>query len=715
MERREKGSSDDLQRALDAVRAAGRSDGPARIDPGGDAELAPLAEAINSLIERAEAAAPRVEFHRSTGGIHHQVIESLMDAGARVDMNGRFLEANKEYQELVGYTEDELRSLSYRDLTPEKWHHLEQDVIRTQVLPRGYSDIYRKEYRRRDGTIIPVELRSVLLRDAAGRPVGMWAMVRDITERVAAQEGLRVSQAFFTSIFDQSPTPTWISDDTGNLVRINKACLDLLHVTEEEVIGLYNVFEDDLVKSQGLAPLIRRVYTEHVPVRFRIIWDAAQLRSLTFKDHAAVILHTSVFPIINPAGRLTNAVFQHLDVTGLTHAEEDKARLESQLLQAQKMESIGRLAGGVAHDFNNMLGVILGYTDLIKARVPDGDPLREDLDEIERAASRSADITRQLLAFSRKQIIEPRVIDLNAGVEQMHKTLARLIGEDVDLRFDPGPELCNVRIDPSQLSQILVNLAANARDAMPHGGTLRLRTENLTLDDAYCRGRVDCSPGPYVMLLVEDNGVGMDGETRSHLFEPFFTTKQTGRGTGLGLATVYGIIRQNAGFVDVTSREGSGSCFRIYLPAVAEGESPSDAPESSRAENAPIGARVLLVEDDPMVRRMAASMLETVGCTVLMAESPEHALQLCRQEPFTLDLVMTDVIMPGMTGVELCDSIHRIRPDVAVLLMSGYTADAIAHHGILEPGVHFIQKPFGKDALVHKLHEALNSGRAPPV
>jgi PAS domain S-box-containing protein len=646
----------------------------------------------------------------SAGSVGYPVLESLLDAGVRVDMDGRLIEANAAYQALVGYTEKELRRLSIRDLVPERWHALEEEVLRTQVLPRGYSDIYRKEYRRKDGTILPVELRRVLLRDTAGKPSGMWAMVRDISERVKAEEQLRNSEAFLTSIIDQSPTATWISDSEGTLIRINRACLDLLHVTEEEVLGLYNVFRDELVEMQGLAPLIRRVYEEKIPVRFRIFWDAAQMQRLKFKDHAAVILHTSVFPIVDAAGRLTNAVIQHLDVTSLTHAEEEKTRLEAQLLQAQKMESIGRLAGGVAHDFNNMLSVILGYAELIKARLPEGDPVRADVDEIERAASRSADITPPHLAFSRKQVIAPRITDLNNAIGQMLKTLSRLIGEDIDLRFDPEPGLWHVRIDLTQLGQVLVNMAANARDAMPHGGLLLLKTSNTVLDDAFCRERVDCSRGPHVLLTVEDNGVGMDGETRSHLFEPFFTTKEVGRGTGLGLATVYGIVRQNAGFIDVTSSHGSGASFQIYLPAVQEGATPQDVPVARDVVDTPIDARVLLVEDDAMVRRMTASMLEAIGCTVIIAAGPEEALAICREEHPAIDLVITDVIMPGMTGAELSVSIRRLLPRVAVLFMSGYTAEVIAYRGILERGVHFIQKPFAKSGLTRKVREALSDG-----
>ena len=394
----------------------------------------------------------------------------------------------------------------------------------------------------------------------------------------------------------------------------------------------------------------------------------------------------------------------HTDITERKRAEEEKARLEAQLLQAQKMESIGRLAGGVAHDFNNMLSVILGYTELIKSRLPADDPLMKSILEIERAGIRSRDITSQLLAFSRKQIIEPRVVDLNALISHTQKTLARLIGEDIELLFCPGNDLWRIKIDPAQVDQILMNLAVNARDAMPGGGKLTIETGNSRLDEAYSKSHLGFVHGEYVLMAVSDNGAGMDREVLSHVFEPFFTTKELGKGTGLGLATVYGIVTQNGGAIDVYSEQGQGTTFKIYFPRVTE-EAPREideaAPFASGTET------VLLVEDDVMVRGMAASMLEEMGYTVLVAETPQDALLLCEKQDTLVDLLLTDVVMPGMSGIELRDRLKAVRPGLKVLFMSGYTSDVIVHHGVLEKGIHFIHKPFSITDLACKIREAL--------
>jgi two-component system, cell cycle sensor histidine kinase and response regulator CckA len=508
---------------------------------------------------------------RESEAKYRRLHETMTDAFVRIDMIGNIQEANRAYQALLGYTEEELLQRTYGDLTPEKWHTLEAGVIADQVLVNGHSQVYEKEYRRKDGTIFPVELRTFLLRDDAGEPIGMWAIVRDITER--------------------------------------------------------------------------------------------------------------------------------------KHAEEERAKLESQLIQAQKMESVGRLAGGVAHDFNNMLSVILGYAELIKAKLPDGDPFLKDILAIEKAASHSRDITRQLLAFSRKQIIAPRIINLNELITSSRNTLSRLIGEDIDLRFFPGGNLWRINFDPAQVEQILVNLAVNARDAMPDGGKLTIETTNSVLDESYCLKHLGFKPGKYVFLGVSDDGTGMDREIQSHLFEPFFTTKEVGKGTGLGLATVYGMVKQNGGFINCYSEPGRGTTFKIYIPRVGEedeiAEEPKEPPVAYGA------GRILLVEDDEMVREITKDILEEIGYTVLAANNPQEAVALCENRDTAIDLLLTDVVMPEMSGKELGNRIAAIRPGIKVLFMSGYTSNVIAHRGVLEKGVHFIQKPFRIKDLARKIHELI--------
>jgi PAS domain S-box-containing protein len=387
----------------------------------------------------------------------------------------------------------------------------------------------------------------------------------------------------------------------------------------------------------------------------------------------------------------------------------EQKTLEEQLRQAQKMESIGRLAGGVAHDFNNMLGIIIGHTELALGGVKPGDPLAANLREIRKAADRSADLTRQLLAFARKQIVAPRVLDLNETLEGMLKMLRTLIGEQIDLAWLPGKEVWPVRIDPSQVDQILANLCVNARDAIADVGRIAIETKNATFDEAYCSLHPDSRPGDFVMLAVSDNGAGMDRETLDRIFEPFFTTKGVGKGTGLGLATVYGIVKQNDGFVNVYSEPGTGTTFRIYLPRQSSGEGRS--PEDGTA--APVaGGRetVLLVEDQPEILAIARMMLEKFGYRVIAASTPEEALRIAGEHRGGIDLLISDVIMPGMNGRQLAENISSLHPKVRRLFMSGYTDDVIAHHGVLDEGVHFIQKPFTVQSFAAKVREALDGG-----
>ncbi len=397
-------------------------------------------------------------------------------------------------------------------------------------------------------------------------------------------------------------------------------------------------------------------------------------------------------------------IFQ--DITERKQAEEERARLQIQLNQAQKMESVGRLAGGVAHDFNNMLGVILGHTELAMGQVDPAQPLYADLEAIQKAADRSADLTRQLLAFARKQTATPEVLDLNATIEGMLKMLQRLIGEDMDLKWLSAANLWPTRVDPSQIDQILANLCLNARDAVADVGKITIETGNCTFDADYCAVHLGFKPGEYVRISVSDNGCGMDKETQEHVFEPFFTTKELGRGTGLGLATVYGIVRQNDGFINIYSEPGQGSTFSIYLPRYAgtvgqRPEAPPVKPISRGSET------ILLVEDELAILNMTKMMLEHLGYTVLTASSPGEAIRLAQEQADRIHLVMTDVVMPEMNGRDLAKRLLMHSPNLKRLFMSGYTADVIAHHGVLDDGVLFIQKPFTLKDLGAKIREAL--------
>jgi len=396
------------------------------------------------------------------------------------------------------------------------------------------------------------------------------------------------------------------------------------------------------------------------------------------------------------------------DITKRKQAEAEREKLQIQLLQSQKMESVGRLAGGVAHDFNNMLGVILGHVEFALEEAEKNQSLYSDLKEIQKAARRSADTTKQLLAFARKEIISPKQIDLNDTVESMLNMLRRLIGEDIDLVWQPAARLWPVKMDPSQIDQIFANLCVNARDAISGVGKLTIETGKQTFDEKYCSDHPGFIPGDFVLLAVSDNGCGMDKDTLNNLFEPFFTTKEVGKGTGLGLATIYGIVKQNNGFINVYSEPGQGSTFKIYLPRLIADE---DADKTVREKKAAAGGTetILLVEDEPSILRMIKMMLKRKGYSVLSAATPAEAVEKAKNHSGAIDLLMTDVIMPEMHGQSLAEKITDIYPDIRLLFMSGYTADVIAHHGILDEGVAFIQKPFSMADLAEKLREVLET------
>ena len=400
-------------------------------------------------------------------------------------------------------------------------------------------------------------------------------------------------------------------------------------------------------------------------------------------------------------GKAVRMIGAMIDVT-------ERKKLEEQLRGAQKMEAIGRLAGGIAHDFNNLLTVINGYSEILLTRVEGGSPLAADLQEINKAGQRAATLTRQLLAFSRRQILEPKVLDLNPVISELEKMLRRLIGEDIELAARLDPAIGRVKIDPGQLEQVIMNLAVNARDAMPQGGKLSIETVNVELDEAYAAEHAGARAGSYVMLAVSDEGCGMDETVKSHLFEPFFTTKEKGKGTGLGLATVYGIVKQHGGYIWVYSEVGRGTTFKIHLPRV-EGAVEYPRPRG-RGTGAQKGSEtVLVVEDDPAVRRLVEEALRRNGYQVLMASSSNEARNLCLTQRRPIDLLLTDVVMPDLSGHELAKLLELLRPGLRVLYMSGYTDDTIVHHGVLDAGTAFLQKPFSPDALAAKVREVLDS------
>ncbi|UCF91302.1 MAG: response regulator [Desulfobacterales bacterium] len=520
--------------------------------------------------------------------------------------------------------------------------------------------------------------------DDNGRLIEIHGIVMDITDRKQAEEALKESEQKLRGIISESPIGISIYDSAGQCILANDSLAAMIGTTRAQVLEQnYTTLES--WQRSGLLAKAQTAVREKSAIRHEVITVSSFGKDVFLDCHLV------------PFGS-DGLLFMSQDITV-------RKQLEGQLLQAQKMEAIGQLAGGVAHDFNNMLSVILGYAELIKSRLPPDDPLFKDVLEIEKAAVHSRDVTRQLLAFSRKQIIAPKTVNLNTLITAMQKTLARLIGENIDLRFFPGKELGKIRFDPSQVDQILVNLAVNARDAMRQGGRLTIETANVDLDEVYCRAHIECRPGSYVLLTVSDEGTGMDKETLAHVFEPFFTTKAVGQGTGLGLATVYVIVKQNGGFINVYSEAERGTTFKIYIPRIMEESEVREKP--GEIPSAPVSGTVLLVEDDDMVRKMTSAMLAKLGYTVVVAETPSEALSFCAKQETPIDLLITDVVMPKMSGTELRDRITALRPAIKVLFMSGYTSNVIVHHGVLEEAVDFVQKPFTLKDLARKVRDAI--------
>ena len=515
-----------------------------------------------------------------------------------------------------------------------------------------------------------------------------------------AEAALMESEAKYRRIFENSVVGLFQSTPEGRFLTVNPAFAELFgYESPDELISQIT----DIANQYYANPEDRRRYKQ-------LLQKAGTVTNFEFKakrkDGSLIWVSHSTRACFNQDGKVDHYEGIVIDISKRMRAEEEREKLQAQLIQAQKMEAVGRLAGGVAHDFNNKLGVIIGHAELTMERMDPSSEPYADLKEIHEAALRSADLTRQLLAFARKQNVIPEILDVNDTVTGMLKMLRRLIGEDIDLAWMPGADLWLVKIDPAQIDQILANLCVNARDAIGGVGKITIETQNVVIDEAYCADHAGFIPGAYVMLAVSDDGSGMDKETLENLFEPFFTTKKAGEGIGLGLATVYGIVKQNDGFINVYSEPEKGTTFKIYMPRTKE-----TMPEKGESVTQTIAKgteTVLLVEDEGAILRLSKKILERLGYTVLAVSTTTEALAMAEGYEGQIHILITDVVMPEMNGKELAERVEKLQPLVKVLFMSGYTANVIVHRGILKERVHFLQKPFSVNAMAAKVRKVLD-------
>jgi two-component system cell cycle sensor histidine kinase/response regulator CckA len=757
---------------------------------------------------------------------YRELYEGSRDGFAFVDMKGRITEFNSAFLKMLGYTDKEIRKKTFEDITPKKWHAREREILQEQVFTRGYSEIYEKEYRSKGGRCIPIEIRTYLAREN-GIPVGMWAFVRDITERKKVEHNLVESRERYRNLIELAPDGIIMSDMDGYVRVVNTAFLSLTGFKKSDIEGKHftklpttvtgdfesheEIFQKIMVSEtmrnatfqfrckngslkwgeadislikvegriDGIQWIVRDV-TERKEIEEALQKSEEKYRSVVENTREAIVIaQDGILKFVNPSTCRSSGFSEqellsmpftsfihpddralveatHLkrirgekvpdvysfrivtkngstrwfqisavlitwekrpatlnfltDITESKQAEDELKQKERQLLQAQKMEAIGRLAGGVAHDFNNLLTAIIGYTDILLIHPKMDQELKKYVEQIKNSSNRASSLIQQLLAFSRRQMMQAKTIDLNRLVANIDKMLRRLIGEDIELFTLFEKDLGMIKADPGQIEQVIMNLAVNARDAMPDGGKLIIETKNVELDRAYFDGRLNGNPGSYVLVSVTDTGHGMDDETKKHVFEPFFTTKDKGKGTGLGLSTVYGIVKQSGGYIWVYSEPDRGTTFKCYFPRVddifLEIESRQDRTLSRGGSET-----ILLVEDEYIVRNLISNILRHYGYTVIESENGEKALQGREQwSDRSVDMLITDVVMPGMSGRALADKLQGLYPEMKVLYISGYTDDAIVRHGVLDAGIPFLQKPFAPNDLAQKVREILDCG-----
>ncbi len=676
-------------------------------------ELAREAASLRARLARLEELG--IDTEHLTGGLRvrtrryrtlfHASTEGLFIA----TKNGVVFDVNDALLNTVGYTREEFAGISVIDLFVRKE---DRERFAEELEGKGLVRDFEVRLRRKDGAEIIVQISATVWKGERGMIEGYQGILRDVTRarseqdlqsleeiqrRKQAQEALRVSESKYRLLFEQSKDVVYISTPGGRFVDINPAGVELFGYSSREEILEIELARDLYADSAAREELLRQVREKGYVKDYEI--------TLKTKDGRKIFVSGAVTLMRDEEG---NVAFYW----GILHDMTAHKNLEQQVIQAQKMESIGRLVGGVAHDFNNILTGIIGFADLALMSITPDHPLWFDMDQIKKQGERAAALTRQLLAFSSRQLLERKNIDLNTVMKDLHKFLGRVIGEHIEVRMNIAPQLKTIYADRAQIEQVLMNLCVNARDAMPDGGCLTLETSNVTLDNSYQDANTLVEPGDYVVVSVSDSGVGMTSDVKQHLFEPFFTTKPKGRGTGLGLATVYGIVKQHSGFVHIYSEPGKGTCVKLYFKALPERET---APEREAViETSSNGNEtILLAEDEPAVRELVDRILHQRGYSVLTACDGEEAVKVFDAHRERIKMAILDMVMPKLSGEEVYQHIKAHKPGLRYLFMSGYAAGGIHEDFDLRPGTEFLQKPFNPGELARRVREILD--KAPEI
>ncbi len=636
------------------------------------------------------------------------VLNCIPDPICVKDRQHKWVLVNDAFCEISGQTREAMIGKSDYDFFPKKEADIFQETDK-EVFETGNENINEETITDSNGVTRTIITKKTLYRSPAGDDF-IVAIGRDITERKRVEEQLRASESFLRQVIDAVPAHIFVKDREGKYLLLNKLLAENLGIATEALIGnkIFDLFDDSKMQLEEIDKFLADDYEIIETRQSKFIPE----EPLTLPDGTKFWLQTTKIPL-TLKGNPNCVLGISIDITARKNAEEALRQSEENFRQSQKMEAVGKLAGGIAHDFNNLLTAIIGYSEMLKMKGSLDTDSGYNVDEIIKAADRSANLTQQLLAFSRKQIMKPKILDLNKLIAETEKMLRRLIGEDIEIVTKLASGLGRVKADPGQIEQVIMNLAVNARDAMPEGGRLIVGTQNVYLDESYCEEHVGAEVGDYVMIAVSDTGHGIDEEAKERIFEPFFTTKEKGKGTGLGLSTAYGIVKQSGGYIWVYSEVNHGTTFKVYLPRVEKsGEESGDGVEKIEAGRGV--ETVLMVEDEEAVRKMICDVLRHFGYEVIESRSAKEAISEVKgRGGGEIDFLVTDVIMPEMGGRELAERLLKEDPGMHVLYISGYTDEAIVHHGVLDEEIHFLQKPFSPQTLAKRVRDILDLEKAP--